>query len=227
MARRLTTAQWLGRLNRAGRTDAEIGAALGRSTSYIQKVRTGPPSRREAAALRPAAKALAQSQQRRTTGTARPLPTIGAPRRPQKVRGKQTLITAGGRERFYDSTPPRVEGGTRLPGKQLLQRIREAGQRGQLVRLTITWKQLEWGTGHSKGKIYYDVPVTVWREGEDAYEALEDIRNAGDYARDPERTLANLTLGYDNRIESVSGIVGWQLHTFDPSITMPSQEWYP
>jgi hypothetical protein len=97
MAKQLSTAQWLGRLHRDGRSDAEIGAALNRSPSFIQKVRTGV---KPGTSLRPAARTLATNQARRSTGTARPLRAVAAPRRAQEVRRKESKITADRKQRF-------------------------------------------------------------------------------------------------------------------------------
>jgi hypothetical protein len=137
------------------------------------------------------------------------------------LRRKQLLVTADRRHRFYTSTP-RIdkrtgEALTIRPGKQLINRITEAARRGHFVRLTITWKDVIYGTGHRSAQTYHDVPLTLWPEGVNANAALDDLDSVGNYDRDPDAVLANLIYEQDGRVESVQGIVGWQLHTFDPS----------
>jgi hypothetical protein len=132
-------------------------------------------------------------------------------------------VAGGGRHRFYVSTP-RIDKKTGKPltirpGAQLLNRIREAGKRGEHVRLTITWAQVKYETGHASARIYEHEPLVLWNEegrGVPAALALQDIESVGNYARDPEATLANLLYEQEGRVEWAKGIEGWQLHTFAP-----------
>lgn len=212
MARRLTVAERLMRLNRRGFSDEEIARATGRGKSYIQKVRTG---KKPGESLAPAAARLDKLTRERKAPTARPLPNVtsASPRRVQRVRGKEVLRAPG--ERVYVGKARKT--GHFHAWQTLYARILRADARGERVRLTLNWRVGQW-MGRRGGKPRDGQQYTLWDDGITAYGALEELERMG-WDRDPEGALAALVGEYTTTSSTylrVEGLDSYSLQIYTP-----------